>query len=124
LEVMLRLVALESYRHQAIVMGENLGTVPSGFNELLSANGLLGTSVLWFEREAQRPGRFIPPSRWSAESVATTTTHDLPTVAGWWTGTDLQWRHKLGMLDDQALKAARSEEHTSELQSREKLVCR
>ncbi|HLU19252.1 MAG TPA: 4-alpha-glucanotransferase [Pusillimonas sp.] len=106
LEVMLRLVALESYRHQAIVMGENLGTVPSGFNELLSAKGLLGTSVLWFEREAQRPGRFIPPSRWSAESVATTTTHDLPTVAGWWTGTDLQWRHKLGMLDDQALKAA------------------
>jgi len=109
LEDMLRLVALESYRRQAIVVGENLGTVPAGFNELLSAKGLFGTSVLWFEREAEAPGRFIAPSRWSEDSMSTTTTHDLPTVAGWWTGTDLDWRRRLGQLDDQGLDAARAD---------------
>lgn len=106
---MLRLVALESYRHRAIVVGENLGTVPPGFNEQLSSKGVLGTSVLWFERETQGPGRFVAPSHWPAESMATTTTHDLPTVAGWWTGTDLEWRHKLGQLDGAALRAAQDE---------------
>ncbi len=93
LDDLLRLVRLESARHQAIVIGEDLGTLPDGFLERLQTIGLAGMRVLWFEREGER---FAPPERWSADAVAMTTTHDLPTVAGWWSGRDLAWHEKLG----------------------------
>ncbi len=48
---MLRLLALESFRHRALVVGEDLGTVPEGFREALDAHGVYGMRVLWFERE-------------------------------------------------------------------------
>ncbi|WP_397473658.1 4-alpha-glucanotransferase [Pusillimonas sp.] len=116
LQDMLGLLALESHRHKAIVVGENLGTVPEGFNDLLSAKGVLGTSVLWFEREEQPPQRFIPAADWPDDAMATTTTHDLPTVTGWWRGTDIDWRHRLGRLGADELEAARSErEHDKHL---------
>ena len=106
---MLGLLALESHRHKAIVVGENLGTVPAGFNDLLSKKGVLGTSVLWFEREKESPQRFMSVSDWPADSMATTTTHDLPTVTGWWRGTDIDWRQRLGQLEAEELEEARSE---------------
>lgn len=106
---MLGLLALESHRHQAIVVGENLGTVPEGFNDLLASKGVLGTSVLWFEREKQPPQPFTPVANWPADSMATTTTHDLPTVTGWWRGIDLEWQHRLGQLDSDQLETVRSE---------------
>ena len=92
---MLRLIALESWRYRAIVIGENLGTVPPGFDAQLARHNLLGISVLWFQREGMR---FTAPQTWPATAVATTTTHDLPTVAGWWSETDIDWRLKLGLL--------------------------
>ncbi|MGK2913461.1 MAG: 4-alpha-glucanotransferase [Porticoccaceae bacterium] len=92
---LLRLVALESWRHRAIFIGEDLGTVPAGFQDQLAEAGILGIRVLWFERDH---GLFIDPQRWSARVMATTSTHDLPTVAGWWQGRDLDWRGKLGQL--------------------------
>lgn len=101
LEDMLRLVALEAWRHRAIVVGENLGTVPEGFNDRIERAGMMGMSVLWFQREGwSDPTPFMPPPSWPASSVALTTTHDLPTVAGWWTGTDIGWRARLGLLGD------------------------
>ncbi|KAF3997824.1 4-alpha-glucanotransferase [Glaciimonas immobilis] len=99
LEDMLRLIALESWRHRAIVIGENLGTVPPGFNARLADINLLGIDVLWFQRDGMR---FVTPKAWSATSIATTTTHDLPTVAGWWTGTDIGWRARLDLLGGNA----------------------
>lgn len=96
-EDMLRLIALESWRHRAIIIGENLGTVPAGFNERLTARGILGTSVLWFERHDRA---FSPPRNWPVTSVATTTTHDLPTVAGWWRAEDLHTRAAIGHLGE------------------------
>ncbi|SAL17055.1 4-alpha-glucanotransferase [Caballeronia arvi] len=95
LDDMLRLIALESWRHRAIVVGEDLGTVPPGFTERLQEHGLLGIRVLWFEREVDGPG-FKPPREWDAGVTATTTTHDLPTVTGWWRGEDIVWRSKIG----------------------------
>ncbi|MDR5883309.1 4-alpha-glucanotransferase [Caballeronia sp. LZ032] len=95
LEDLLRLIALESWRHRAIVVGEDLGTVPPGFTERLQEHGLLGIRVLWFEREVDGPG-FKPPREWDSGVTATTTTHDLPTVAGWWRGEDIVWRSKIG----------------------------
>lgn len=93
---LLRLVALESQRHRAIVIGEDLGTLPAGFQDVLSDAGVLGLRVLYFQRDHKL---FIEPARWSADAVATTTTHDLPTVAGWWEGRDLAWRTRLGLSD-------------------------
>ncbi|GLU32260.1 4-alpha-glucanotransferase [Trinickia caryophylli] len=92
---LLRLIALESSRHRAVVIGEDLGTVPPGFRERLAQHGLLGMRVLWFEREPDGHG-FLPPQQWGDHSLATTTTHDLPTVAGWWQGHDIDWRHRIG----------------------------
>jgi 4-alpha-glucanotransferase len=90
---LLRLIALESWLHRAIVIGEDLGTVPQGFHAQLSAAGILGMRLLWFERE--KDGRFTPPERWDGQAAALTTTHDLPTLAGWWEGRDIEWTAKL-----------------------------
>ncbi|HEX7391307.1 MAG TPA: 4-alpha-glucanotransferase [Acidiphilium sp.] len=95
------IVMLESARHRGIVLAEDLGTVPGGFRETLAESGFSGMSVLWFERDGDR---FIPPAHWRAEAVAMTTTHDLPTVAGWWRGTDVAWRDRLGIAGEGAEK--------------------
>jgi 4-alpha-glucanotransferase len=99
LDDLFRLTALESHRHRAIVIGEDLGTVPRGFRARLKRAGISGMNVLWFERTKDR---FRPPSVWPADAVAMTSTHDLPTVAGWWRGCDLKMRAQLGMLADLA----------------------
>jgi 4-alpha-glucanotransferase len=98
-----RLIALESRRHGAIVIGEDLGTVPPGFGERLARAGIYGMRVLWFERNEQS---FTAPAAWPVEAVAMTSTHDLPTVAGWWSGHDLHLRHHCGLLADLARESA------------------
>lgn len=101
LRTLLRLTALEAWRHQALVIGENLGTVPEGFDEALGDHGLLGMDVLWFMREPSGPGAaaaFLAPEAWPPPAAAMTTTHDLPTLTGWWRGRDLDWRAGLGLL--------------------------
>ncbi|CAH2788539.1 MAG: 4-alpha-glucanotransferase (amylomaltase) (EC [uncultured Paraburkholderia sp.] len=95
LEDLLRLIALESWRYRAIVIGEDLGTVPPGFRERLAEHGLSGIRVLWFEGATQGKG-FKPPHEWDPNAVGTTTTHDLPTVTGWWRGSDITWRNRIG----------------------------
>jgi 4-alpha-glucanotransferase len=97
LEDLLRLIALESRRQKAIVIGEDLGTVPAGFRERLAAAGIYGMSVLWFERKRTA---FVPPRSWSTNAAAMTSTHDLPTVAGWWRGHDLEVRKESGLISD------------------------
>lgn len=94
LDDMLRLIALESTRHQAVVLGEDLGTIPDGFQERLADSGTLGMRVLWFEK---KHGFFTDPRGWTREAAAMTSTHDLATVAGWWRGRDLEWRGELGL---------------------------
>ena len=102
-EDMMRLVALESWRLRTVVVGENLGTVPEGFNDKIASAGMLGMQVMWFERQHWGDNApFKQPVHWSPESVGMTTTHDLPTVAGWWVGRDLEWRARLGLFADGA----------------------
>ena len=84
-----------SHRHRAIVIGEDLGTVPEGFREKLDAAGIAGMRVLWFERDEDG---FVPPGAWPRRAVAMTSTHDLPTVAGWWRGVDIDARTRLGLF--------------------------
>jgi len=103
MEDLLRLIALESWRYRSIVIGEDLGTVPPGFDTLIAQAGLLGIRVLLFQRDA---ARFFRPDEWPDNTVATTTTHDLPTIAGWWQGRDLDWRSELDLLETGQSQAA------------------
>ena len=94
---LMRLLALESHRHRAVVIGEDLGTVPPSFRTRCRAAGIAGMDVLWFERDG---ARFKAPGEWRDDAVAMTTTHDLPTVAGWWSGADLELRRGLGTASE------------------------
>jgi 4-alpha-glucanotransferase len=96
-EDLMRLVVLESQRHRAVILGEDLGTLPDGYQERLDHAGISGLRLLWFERHGLY---FKPPSEWTRTAVAMTSTHDLPTVAGWWQGVDIAWREKLHMAGD------------------------
>jgi 4-alpha-glucanotransferase len=89
---LLEIVALESHRAGAIVIGEDLGTVPAGVRRELRRRRLLSTRLALFER--------VPPARYPAQSVAGVTTHDLPTVAGAWTGADLDDQASSGLAPD------------------------
>ncbi len=88
---LLRLLTLESSRHRALVIGEDLGTVPPGLREELARRNILGMRVLLFE---QHDGRFIPPAQWPDDALAVTTTHDLPSIGGWLNGRDIDWREQ------------------------------
>ncbi len=96
---MIGLVALESQRHRAVVLAEDLGTVPEGFQDQLDAAGVLGMRVLWFEQDGDR---YRPPRTWSPGAAAMTSTHDLPTVCGWWEGRDIDWRARIGLVANPA----------------------
>ncbi|GIZ53279.1 4-alpha-glucanotransferase [Noviherbaspirillum aridicola] len=100
---LLRLIALESWRHRAIVIGEDLGTVPAGFDTRLADAGLLGIRVLQFQQDGRR---FFGAREYPRSAIATTTTHDLPTMAGWWAGRDIDWRVKLDLLEPGQTEAA------------------
>ncbi|SDO08847.1 4-alpha-glucanotransferase [Actinacidiphila guanduensis] len=100
-EAMLGLLALEAYEAGAVVIGEDLGTVEPGVREELADRGILGTSVLWFERDYDGPGATrlpLPPSAWRQACLATATTHDLPSTAARLTGEHVGLRHRLGLL--------------------------
>ncbi|MFF9600993.1 4-alpha-glucanotransferase [Streptomyces sp. NPDC014684] len=97
-EAMLALLALEAFRAGAVVIGEDLGTVEPGVRETLQRRGVLGTSVLWFERDWEGDGRPLPPEHWRADCLATATTHDLPPTAARLTGDHVGLRDRLGLL--------------------------
>ncbi|MHA6759958.1 4-alpha-glucanotransferase [Streptacidiphilus sp. PAMC 29251] len=99
-EAMLGILALEAERAGAVVIGEDLGTVEPGVREQLADRGILGTSVLWFERdyEADEGGAPLPPERWREQCLATLTTHDLPSTAARLSGEHVELRHRLGLL--------------------------
>ena len=105
-EDQLRLITLEAWRHRALVIGEDLGTVPPGLREKLASRNILGMRVLLFEQDN---GRFIPPAKWPKDALATTTTHDLPSLCGWSKGHDIDWRLKAGHSSAEQAEADRPE---------------
>ncbi|HVY13580.1 MAG TPA: glycogen debranching protein GlgX [Rhodopila sp.] len=103
LDEMLAQIALHSHRARCLVVGEDLGTVPEGLSDALAAADILSYSVLWFHQEH---GRLKPQGAWKRQAAACVSTHDLPTVAGWWSGADVIERHALGMVADLAAALA------------------
>ncbi|WP_030595509.1 4-alpha-glucanotransferase [Streptomyces anulatus] len=97
-EAMLAVLVLEAHRSGTVVVGEDLGTVEPGVREALARRGVLGTSVLWFERDWDGDGRPLAPERWRRDCLATATTHDLPSTAARLTGDHVTLRHRLGLL--------------------------
>ncbi len=98
---LLEIVALESHRAGAVVIGEDLGTVPAGVRAELRRRRLLSTRLMIFER--------VPPARYPRQSFAAVTTHDLPTVAGIVSGADLEDQAAAGVTaDPSALALLRS----------------
>jgi 4-alpha-glucanotransferase len=103
---LLGVAALESETAQCIVVGEDLGTVPDGVRDVMTERALLSYRVLWFERRGQS---FIPPAEYPKLAAACVSTHDLPTLVGWWTGMDIAERVTLGLSDEAAATRARAE---------------
>jgi 4-alpha-glucanotransferase len=99
------ILALESARHGALVVGEDLGTVPPEVPEVLARWGVLGSKVLVFERDFFT-GRFRGASEYPRMALATVNTHDLPPLVGWMEGRDIMLRAELGDLADSEQAAA------------------
>jgi len=93
LEELLGVVALESHRQQCLVVGEDLGVVPDEIRRALPQFGVYHYKVVMFE---QQGGEFVAPADYVRHALATVTTHDLPTLHGWWSGHDIDLWEKLG----------------------------
>jgi 4-alpha-glucanotransferase len=94
-EALVGILALEAHRAGAVVIGEDLGTVEPWVRDYLRDRGMLGTSILWFERDAAGPRR---PEDWRELCLGTVTTHDLPPTAGYLAGEHVSLRDRLGLL--------------------------
>ena len=95
-EAMVGILVLEAHRAGAVVVGEDLGTVEPWTRDYLRQRGILGTSVLWFEKDPA--GEPLPPAQWREMCLATVTTHDLPPTAGYLAGEHIALRERLGLL--------------------------
>ena len=91
---LLAIIALESHRAGAVVVGEDLGTVEAGVRDQLADRNVLSYRLLWFEDE--------PPSKYPEKALAAVTTHDLPTLVGVWTGADLRTQERVGVEPDRS----------------------
>jgi glycogen operon protein len=107
LEDLLGVLALESERARCLIIGEDLGTVPPGLRVRMAEARLLSYRVLPFERDAA--GAFRPPAVYPPLAWGCVATHDLPPLAGWWEGVDIEERRGLGLLDAAGAVAARAE---------------
>ena len=103
-EDLLAILALESTRTKTLVIGEDLGTVPDWVRDRLGSAGVLSYRVFYFERTGS--GACKPPSAYPAQALAVVTTHDLPTLSGYWEGTDIETRAKLGLFPSEQARIA------------------
>lgn len=100
---LLGILALESQRNRCLVIGEDLGTVPDEVRAAMAEYGILSYRLLYFEREWD--GWFRAPPHFPREALISVSTHDLPTLAGWWRGRDLEWRDALNLFPSPEMRA-------------------
>jgi len=99
-EDLVRILALESVRRKVILVGEDLGTVEPLVRKTLARFGILSYRLFYFERETD--GEFRRFEEYPESALVSTTTHDLPTLAGFWINEDIEARHRLGLLLDES----------------------
>lgn len=92
---LLGILALESHRNQSLVIGEDLGTVPEEIRSKLADNGVYSYRVFFFEQAED--GGFFSPSHYPIQSMSTLTTHDMPTLIGYWHCLDLELGKEIGL---------------------------
>jgi 4-alpha-glucanotransferase len=97
-EAMVGILALEAFRAEALVVGEDLGTVEPWVRDDLAGRGILGTSILWFEFDFHGDGAPLAPERWREYCLASVTTHDLPPTTAYLAGDHVRLREELGVL--------------------------
>ena len=106
-EDLLRILALESVRQKTLIVGEDLGTVPDEVRAALQQFGILSYRLFYFEQD--RDGRYRVPAEYPPNALVSITTHDLPTLAGFWSGRDIDARREAGLLDEAAYSRMRAE---------------
>ncbi|MBV9861306.1 MAG: 4-alpha-glucanotransferase [Alphaproteobacteria bacterium] len=111
---LLRVVALESRRHECAVIGEDLGTVPEGFRETMQAANVLSYRIVGFERREDR--RLVPPAEYPPLAAASAATHDIATLKGFWLGRDIDWRQRLKLYPDAQAEATETAERRRDRQ--------
>jgi 4-alpha-glucanotransferase len=101
-EDLLRIIALESVRNRTVVIAEDLGTIGENVREALKKFHMLSYRLFYFERDYPDLS-FLPPEKYPNMALCAVTTHDLPTLYGYWIGQDLKTKKELGMYPDKSL---------------------
>jgi 4-alpha-glucanotransferase len=109
-EDLVRILALESVRNQVIIVGEDLGTVDPSIRETLARFGMLSYRLFYFEKNEH--GEFRRSDEYPRQALVSSTTHDLPTLAGFWVGADILARRAAGMIDDEAQRGQLEQRRT------------
>ncbi len=117
LQELLGILALESHRNRCMVVGEDLGTVPDEVREAMLQLQVLSCRVLYFERH--EGGEFKPPNEYPPQALVAASTHDLPTLAGFWEGRDLALRTELKLFPSEE---ARQKQTLARSQDRVRLL--
>jgi 4-alpha-glucanotransferase len=102
-EDLVRIVALESVRNRVLVVGEDLGTVEPYIREMLAQYGILSYRLFYFERRSD--GSYKRAEEYPRQALVSSTTHDLPTLTGFWNGADIEARRAAGVLDEAGHRA-------------------
>jgi 4-alpha-glucanotransferase len=111
-EALVGILCLEAHRAGAVVVGEDVGVVEQSARDYLASRGVLGTSILWFERDYFGDGRPLAPERWRELCLGSVTTHDLPPSLSYLAGDHVLLRERLGLLTrsvDDELAESRAE---------------
>ena len=118
LDDMLAIAALESWRNRCMVIGEDLGTVPTGFRERMAKANILSCRILYFERDSDR---FNRPVEFPPLASVSASTHDLATLHGYWTADDISAKAQLGIIgsigDEQNIRLERENDKRLLLQA-------
>ena len=109
-EELMGILALESVRNKVLIVGEDLGTVQPFIRKSLEGNGVFSYRLIYFEKDSEN--EFLPPSVYPSFALASITTHDLPTLCGFWQGLDIEERRRLRLFpdDESFLRAVRDRE--------------
>src|SRR5256885_320165 len=111
-----RILALESVRNQVVVVGEDLGTVEPSVRETLARFGILSYRLFYFEKN--EGGEFRPNHEYPAHALVSSTTHDLPTLAGFWTGADIEARRSAQLIDEAGVRM----QHETRAREKQKMI--